>query len=46
MVEKIEEEMAEIVEKAYHNGKVPIECVKEVEVSEDMVMKTVVFHET
>lgn len=40
-----EREMSRIVEKAYKSGRVPIECIEEVPVSNEMVMKTIIFKE-
>ena len=45
-VEDIEEKMSEIVEEAYRNGKVPIECIQEYELNEEQIVRVVEFHET
>ena len=44
-IDKIETEMETAVRDALKEGKVPSECIQEVEVTEDMYVNVVVFHE-
>ncbi len=44
-VERFEEQMSKIIEKAVGEGRVPSECIQLVPIDEDHAMKVVVFHE-
>ena len=44
-LELFELSMEEILRDAMSKGKVPIECVEEIEISDELIAKTIVFHE-
>ena len=37
--------MEELVREAVAAGRIPIECMEEIEISDELVAKTVIFHE-
>ena len=44
-LELFELSMEEILRDSMSKGKVPIECVEEIEISDELIAKTIVFHE-
>ena len=44
-LELFEPTMEEIVRKAQAEGRIPQECIEEIEISEDMIARAVNFHE-
>lgn len=44
-LELFEPTMEELVRKAVAEGRIPIECMEEIEISDELIAKTVVFHE-